>query len=264
LRGIPLKTSFPALALLVVCSAGIANADERAEALQHYDKGRKAFDLGAYDEAATEYASAYRIKDDPALLYNLGQANRLANHPAEALRSYRMFLIRVPDASNREEVEQKIAELQKVIAQQKKAQSIPPDSPKTPAVLPSAPSPAPSSSSVVDQAHSARVKTIAGGALLGVGAAIVVGGVVCGVLAKQSSDNLSKLDQMMQAFNSGQERAGKTEQTLEGVLIGVGAAALLTGGVLMLVGHREQRARRLSMVPSVGSSHVGVLAGVSF
>jgi tetratricopeptide (TPR) repeat protein len=107
-----------------------AHADDRSEARDHFVKGTKAFELGAFDEAIAEYAAAYRIKDDPALLYNLGQAHRAANHPAEALRFYRLFLLKVPDTSLRDEVETKITELQKLIDQQKRAQSVPPDQPR--------------------------------------------------------------------------------------------------------------------------------------
>jgi hypothetical protein len=260
---IRLKTSVSLLALLLLCLPATAHADERSEALQHYEKGRRAFDLGAYEEAAAEYASAYRIRDDPALLYNLGQAQRLANHPVEALRSYRMFLIRVPDAANRDEVERKIAELQKLSAQPK-ATPTPPSSgaAKAPVAASSTPSLALTPPRPADNRQSARAKTTAGGVLVGAGAAIAVGGVVCGVLAKRNSDSLSQLDRNMQPFNSSQERAGKTEQILEGVLSGVGAAAVVVGGALLIVGRREQR--RLAIAPSAGRGLVGAVVAGSF
>jgi tetratricopeptide (TPR) repeat protein len=89
--------------------------------------GTRTFDLGAYDEAIAWYDGAYRIWDDPALLYNLGQANRLAGHAAEALRIYKVYLHKKPDAPNRAEVELKIAELQKLVDQQTRTRSLLPE-----------------------------------------------------------------------------------------------------------------------------------------
>jgi tetratricopeptide (TPR) repeat protein len=105
-----------ALVVLVVLAAPLAGrADDPREAIEHAVKGGRAYDLGAYDEAIQEFASAYRLRDDPALLYNLAQAHRLAGHSAEALRFYRVYLIRMPNAPNRSDVEGKIVALQRVI-----------------------------------------------------------------------------------------------------------------------------------------------------
>ncbi len=89
--------------------------------------------------------AAYQAKDDPALLYNLGQAHRAAQHSAEALHFYKRYLAKVPDARNAAEVQAKIAELQKLIDQQSKAQAMPPAGPAPlgSAQTQSAPAPAP-------------------------------------------------------------------------------------------------------------------------
>jgi tetratricopeptide (TPR) repeat protein len=107
--------------------ASIARADNVEVARQRYEQGSKDFDLGRYDDAVKEYAAAYDAKPDPALLYNIAQAHKLAGHAAEALRFYRVFLVRLPKAPNADEVRIKIAELQRVIDQQQKAQTMPPD-----------------------------------------------------------------------------------------------------------------------------------------
>ena len=93
-----------------------------AAAREHYQKGTKAFELGIYQEAIDEYVAAYKIIDDPAILYNLAQSHRLAGHIPEALRFYRQYLVKNPRAENRTECESRIAELGKTIEQQKKAQ----------------------------------------------------------------------------------------------------------------------------------------------
>jgi tetratricopeptide (TPR) repeat protein len=124
-----------ALACVIVAfSATVARAQAGpVGAREHYERGSKAFDLGFYEDAIREYMLAYRLKDDPALLYNLGQANRLAGHLHDALRFYRLYLTKLPGAPERDEVRLKIDELQRAVAQQQKAQTeLPPDQVLTP------------------------------------------------------------------------------------------------------------------------------------
>lgn len=267
------STLFACIALALLAVSIPARADNVADAKEHYIKGTKAFELGAYDEAIAEYSAAYRIKDDPALLYNLAQSHRLANHPADAARFYRLFLMKVPNASNRPEVEAKIAELQKLVEQQKKTQNMPPDSVKAPNATPPptaaepvrttpstetaptvVPTPATVSPDFVSaRQRSARTMKIAGISTAAVGVALVVGGIVTGVLAQQAGDKLTSINNNMQTFDYSQQQAGKTEQLLEGVFLGVGGAAVVAGAVVFGLGHREQRrAQKLTIAPSVG------------
>ncbi len=109
--------------------AATAKGDNRDVAREHYLQGTKDFDLGLYDDAIKEYMAAYQAKDDPALLYNLGQAHRAAQHAVEALHFYKRYLTKVPDAPNAAEVQAKIGELQKLIDQQTKLQAMPPAGP---------------------------------------------------------------------------------------------------------------------------------------
>jgi hypothetical protein len=119
-------------ACLVVALCGSAAADEPMTAKDHFLKGTKYFDLGHFDEAIKEYEAAYEIKDEPVLLYNIAQAHRLAGHSKEAVHFYRSYLRRVPKATNRDEVETKIAEISKLIEQQEKTRALPPDLPMSP------------------------------------------------------------------------------------------------------------------------------------
>ncbi len=80
----------------------------------HYQRATRAYDLQKYTEAIDEYQKAYEISGDPPMLYNIAQAYRLADQPAEAVRYYRRFLQRMPNARNREDVERKIADQEKL------------------------------------------------------------------------------------------------------------------------------------------------------
>ncbi len=96
----------------VLVSAGVARADNAGAAREQFKQGTRAYDLGHYSEAVKDYEAAYRLKDDPALLYNIGQAYRGMGDALNAIRAYRSFLRRVPDTENRHEVETRISELQ--------------------------------------------------------------------------------------------------------------------------------------------------------
>lgn len=270
--------------LLAVASASPSvTADERNEAKDHFVKGTKAFDLGAYDEAVTEYSLAYRLHDDPALLYNIAQAHRLAGHTAEAVRFYRMFLVRNPKAPNRDEVELKISELQKLIDQQQRTEHLPPDQTRPPGSTTPAPQPVPPSTEATPpsstpattpaaapaattetEARPGRTKKIAGLVTAGVGVAAVVVGAAFGGLAAKASDDLTKLDQNMQTFDPSKQSSGKTDQLLEGVFLGVGGAAIVAGVVVYVLGHREAKASRVAMTPLVGPQTMGAALKMSF
>jgi tetratricopeptide (TPR) repeat protein len=137
------------VALFVACFAAaparvFAQADsKRAQTMEHYERARKLYDINKYPEAIDEYQKAYLISDDPAMLYNIGQCYRLMNQPAEAIRFYKNYLRRAPDAPNRADVERKIAELQKAVDDEKAGPSRSPAPAPEPAAPPPPPAPPP-------------------------------------------------------------------------------------------------------------------------
>jgi tetratricopeptide (TPR) repeat protein len=109
--------AFVAFAIIVlVATLSPARADEpepappAAEARAHYDKGLTHYHLGQFDDAAREFKIAYELSERPGLLFNIAQAYRLGGHPAEAAYFYRTYLRLVPDAANRADVEDLVAE----------------------------------------------------------------------------------------------------------------------------------------------------------
>ena len=61
------------------------------------------------------------------------------------------------------------------------------------------------------------------------------------MLATSTADQLTQLDRTGQPFDPVADQRGRTEQLLGVVLLGAGAAVLVTGGVLYLLGRREAR-----------------------
>jgi tetratricopeptide (TPR) repeat protein len=108
---------------LCLVSAPAWAVDDPGGAREHFEEGTRAYNLGEFKHAAEEYREAYRLKPDPALLYNIGQAYRLDKNVEQALFFYRSYLRNTNDPSHREEVEQRIAALE----QQQKQQQAPPN-----------------------------------------------------------------------------------------------------------------------------------------
>lgn len=191
-------------ALLITLTLAIALetpsiADDLVQARQHFDAGTKAYDLGHYIDAVKEYEAAYNAKPDPAILYNIGQAYRLAGDYPSAIRSYKSYLRRVPDAENRPEVERRIADLQKVIDARdaEKAKAAPPAVVPTPSEPPrvSTPTITPVPPVTVDRGRSKRIAGIVLGSVGVVGVGVGIG---FGIMAKEAGDDLSRINQMMQ------------------------------------------------------------------
>jgi hypothetical protein len=87
--------------------------EDPVAAKAHFKSGKAYYDLGKYDEAIREFEAAYEAKNDPAFLFNLAQAHRLAGHPTEALHFYRTYLRYVPDPPNLSDIKAKMRDLEK-------------------------------------------------------------------------------------------------------------------------------------------------------
>ncbi len=115
-----------ALICALVLASPLASADDASSARDHYKKGTRLYELNRFAEAAAEYELAYQAKDDPALLFNIGQAYRFDGQNKKALLAYKQYLRKVPDAPNRKDVEEHIASLEKLLEDEKRASSSPP------------------------------------------------------------------------------------------------------------------------------------------
>jgi tetratricopeptide (TPR) repeat protein len=104
------------LSTVIIAPALAYAADDVAAAKEHFGKGKRLYDLGKFAEAAAEYAAAYEAKDDAALLFNLGQAHRLAGNYSQAVLAYKAYIRNLPQAPNRADVESRIREIQAIVA----------------------------------------------------------------------------------------------------------------------------------------------------
>ena len=174
-----------------------AGADETGSAKAHYARGTKLYDLGRYAEAAKEYEATYELKDDPALLFNIGQAYRLGHQYPEAIRAYKSFLRRVPESPQRTTIEGHLKTMQDELDRQaaeeaaKKAATTPTPTQPQPQPTASTPTTEPTGATTTSTDKPIYKKwwlwTIVGGVVV-VG---VVVGVTVGVVETKDSFNPS-------------------------------------------------------------------------
>ena len=110
---------FALLGALAICT--FAYGDEISEAKRAFVSGMKHFDLGEYGAALADFKDGYRAKEDPVFLYNIAQCYRMMNQKRDAIRYYRLYVSRAPDASNRSEIDERIAKLQTEAENEEKA-----------------------------------------------------------------------------------------------------------------------------------------------
>jgi tetratricopeptide (TPR) repeat protein len=264
--------------LLLAAALVLLSAAARAEGQQitpaqkqemklHYERATRAYDVGKYQEAIEEYQKAYEIGGDPPMLYNIGQAFRLSDQPAEAVRFYRRYLLRSPNARNREDVERKISDLERTIEEHKRAAAVaPPPPPPSPApttpppmqppplVQPVTPPPTVSKGTGAQTGSEGqgRARKIVAFSLIGAGA--IAGGVAIyeGKVASDKANQVSSMSRKMPSvpFDPSIESSGKTANTVAIVLGITGGVAAAVGAVVLLTGGSSE-ARPVAATPGV-------------
>jgi tetratricopeptide (TPR) repeat protein len=173
------------MAILLLAASASAQTDREA-ARQAAESGRRSYNLGQWPEAITEFAKAYRLSGDAALLFNLAQAHRRAGHAAEAVSFYKAFLREQPMSENREVAEKQLSELSaKTGVQQPPPVVEPVDPAAAPAVAIAASSPVRPPAA---QTPLPRWLPLAGAATT---LAAVTGAIVYGVSASNRYDDLA-------------------------------------------------------------------------
>jgi hypothetical protein len=89
-----------------------------AQAKQHFEAGRNAYNAGDYAGAIREFKAAETLRPSPILDYNIGLANEKLGKKRVAVKYYHRYLNLQPNARNKDEVEQRINGLDAQIAQE--------------------------------------------------------------------------------------------------------------------------------------------------
>ncbi len=83
------------------------------EGRKHARKANHLADINKCKLAIPEYTKALRLLKDPTLLFNRAECYRRTGEAAKAVADYRKFLVELPSAPNRAQVETQIAALDK-------------------------------------------------------------------------------------------------------------------------------------------------------
>jgi len=104
--------------------------EAKSKAKTHYLAGERAFNLGDFQRAVTEWRESYDASGEAVLLFDIGQAYRQLGDYKQALFLYRQFLTASSAdekaARQRKIAQEKITELEPLLAAQQKAQQSPP------------------------------------------------------------------------------------------------------------------------------------------
>src|SRR4051812_3166523 len=93
---------------------GVAHAaNAEAEGRKHARKANHLADINKCKAAIPEYSKAIRLLKDPTLLFNRAECYRRTGEASKAVADYRKFLVELPGAPNRAQVETQIAALDK-------------------------------------------------------------------------------------------------------------------------------------------------------
>src|ERR1043166_1579709 len=87
-------------AAALLCVSFTARADSNSEARIKFNSANTHFAVGEFEEAANDYQEAYKLKPDPALLYDAAQAFRLAGSQQKALVLYKNYVMFYPEQKN--------------------------------------------------------------------------------------------------------------------------------------------------------------------
>jgi len=240
--------------VMVLLFAPLAHAESEAERL--YNQGQQAYEALRYDDALTAWERSYALSKLPALVFNIAQAQRLRGKPGDctkATASYRKFISLAPKSNERPTAEGFIAELSPCVEQEAKPAPAPIVPPPTavmpPSVQPVAPPPS-------NEGGGGKGKRFAGYAVGGAGIILIATGVYFGAKARRLGDEVS--DECSDGCDwnlvKDKDAEGKSAETTQYVLYGVGLAAIAAGGVLWWMGNKDAKSSNVAITPTHGGA----------
>jgi len=279
-----MRTAFIGLTVLAA-AVSTASADNKAKAKELYESGLNHYNLAEYPEAIKDWKEAYSLSKKPLLLFNIGQAYRLAGDCKLANIFYDNYQREEPAPKNQEELDQALAlcaqgstkPVDTKPVDTKPVDTKPVDT-KPVDTKPVDTKPVdtrPLDTSTVDttptQPTGGRPNPAitgprtTGGGLRKVGIGVGAAGVVLtGIGIYFALDSGSKSDELSGhtgEWTQEQEDlvdAGKRSEKLAWITGGFGAAALIAGGVLYVVGGPKQaESSQVSIAPTRGGAAVG-------
>lgn len=238
------RSLIAALTLLVVGRSTASAAPDcsqpaKATAAKRYDEATKHYRLGEYDAAVTGFKQAYLACPEPLLLFNVAQAYRLSGKRSAAAQLYRQYLSATsPDDPQREAAQRYIQQIalepQDTDSSSTAAHAAAPSTETSPPVVPTTSAATTVTATAPERPRHHWYRSKAGWGL-------VAGGVVCGaasaVLLSMAANAGNSADHATtQTMFDTQHNSDLRFQQAGWPLLGVGAAGVAVGGILMAVG----------------------------
>jgi tetratricopeptide (TPR) repeat protein len=228
--------------MLLTGVAAAADDDPQARARAHYEIGSGLYRLGDYSGAQREFAAGYELTHKPGFLLNLGQTYRKLHDLSSARDMYKKFLDDAPpEDPQRAQARQVLGDIEAELRSQPAPAPSPVPKPavvSAPVVAPVAPAPSAVVAAPRPPKKRGRALQIAGITVGIVGLGLAGGGLGAAVLADDAARDLNTLDRNGGVFDSAKDDRYHLDRALEGALLGVGCALVVTGVVLVAAGSR--------------------------
>lgn len=234
------------VALAVVVVAGAAETADarpkRRDAKAEFNRGVDAYKQGDFEAASAALGKSFELERDVDTLFAWAQAERQLEHCDKAIELYEKLLAFNLPAANKEAVEQKLADCQAIVEQQKPRAPVEP-APVEPTPEPRPPVEASAASRVTDTQPAGRAWYKDPVALALLGSGLVAGGAGTGFLF--SANSLDGGVATAPDYDEAKRRAdlAKSRGNIGLIATGVGGA-LVVGGVVWIVTHRHTTEER--------------------
>jgi hypothetical protein len=222
-------------AIVLVCLLGLAGVASAQPARQLYEEGLRHYGAGEYDDAISKWEVAYQLSKAPLLLFNLGQAHRLKGDCVRARALYARYREAEPAPKNLEELvaAEALCPVEPVseTAPEPVAETPPAETPRV--AVENEPPPAPR------RRRSRRGQRIAGIATAGAGVVIGGAGAYFGWRAADAAATVEEREGEWTPELADLEARGARDRTIALIAGGAGAAAIVTGAVVYLLGRDD-------------------------
>jgi tetratricopeptide (TPR) repeat protein len=268
-----MRHPLPSLAVLAALATALPAATAQAQrrsgeqrprsnekaARKHYERGRAHHERREYEDALREYQLAYSLEPTPALLFNIAQVYLLSGNREKALQHYHEYVVLEPEGEVSDLARQRIAEIERELGQAPEELETPVDTPPADAVP--ARDQAPAEPARAPAGRPGRGLRVVGLATAGLGLVGVGLGVKFGLDASRIQDDIEGQPAGTPWTFDDLYAEGEAASRNMWISYGVGAAALVTGGVLYYLGRNAGRAeeRQWAVAPVWGASGSGLV-----
>lgn len=243
-------TSEPGTSEPATGEPGTAEPDDQvARAMDAYQRGTQNYNLAQYEAALADFTEAASLYASPDFQYNIGLCYEKLGKYDEAIRAFGAYLRAKPEAEDRPNVENRIHALEQEM-ERRKREAEAAEAARLAAAAEREPEPV-QPADEPEPTPVGRPLIVTGAALIGLGAAVALGGGIgFGVAAGQRSKAIDEVqtggnpEELGFADTQQLEREGKR---LEGLQIGMaagGAVVAVAGAVLLALGLRKQQAAK--------------------